>query len=133
MSASFFDTNVLLCLMLHQERNASKVLDLVSGGGMVSVQVLNEIVNVSRKKYRKPWPEVMDLLLLVREFLDVVPLTVEIHEQGLVLAEKHGFSVYDAMIVAAALLNRCETLWSEDMHHGMVVEGKLRIVNPFKE
>jgi predicted nucleic acid-binding protein len=133
MSGSFFDTNVLLCLVLHEERNASKVINLVSGGGTVSVQVLNEIVNVSRKKHRKPWPEIIDFLELIRGFLEVVPVTVEVHERGLALAEKHGFSTYDAMIVAAALLNGCETLWSEDMHHGMVVEGKLRIVNPFRE
>ena len=133
MSGSFFDTNVLLGLAFREERDVSKMLNLVSGGGTVSVQVLNEIVNVSRKKHRKPWPEIIDFLSLVREFLDVVPVTVEVHERGLMLAEKHGFSTYDAMIVAAALLNGCETLWSEDMHHGMAVEGKLRIVNPFRE
>lgn len=133
MSGSFFDTNVLLGLAFREERDVSKMLNLVSVGGTVSVQVLNEIVNVSRKKHRKPWPEIIDFLSLVREFLDVVPVTVEVHERGLMLAEKHGFSTYDAMIVAAALLNGCETLWSEDMHHGMAVEGKLRIVNPFRE
>ena len=133
MSGSFFDTNVLLGLAFREERDVSKILNLVSGGGTVSVQVLNEIVNVSRKKHRKPWPEIIDFLSLIREFLVVMPVSVEIHERGLALAEKHGFSTYDAMIVAAALLNDCETLWSEDMHHGMVVEGKLRIVNPFRE
>ncbi|MDQ6432473.1 PIN domain-containing protein [Mesorhizobium sp. LHD-90] len=133
MSGSFFDTNVLLGLAFREERDASKVLGLLAGGGLISVQVLNEIANVSRKKHRKPWPEIIDFLGLVREFLTVVPVTVQIHEQGLELAEKHGFSTYDAMIVAAALTNDCDTLWSEDMHHGMMVAGRLRISNPFKD
>ncbi|MEQ1952916.1 PIN domain-containing protein [Mesorhizobium sp. CN2-181] len=131
MSGSFFDTNVLLGLAFREERDTSKVLGLLAAGGMISVQVLNEIANVSRKKHLKPWTEIKDFLELIRGFLAVVPVTVEIHEQGLKLAAKHGFSTYDAMIVAAALLNGCETLWSEDMHHGMVVEGQLRIANPF--
>jgi len=36
------------------------------------------------------------------------------------------------MIVAAALETSCNTLWSEDMQDGLLVEGRLRIVNPFK-
>jgi predicted nucleic acid-binding protein len=48
------------------------------------------------------------------------------------LGERYGFSVYDAMIVAAALREGCTTLYSEDMHDGLLVEDQLRIVNPFK-
>jgi predicted nucleic acid-binding protein len=36
------------------------------------------------------------------------------------------------MIAAAALAADCDTLWSEDMQDGMVVEGRLKIVNPFR-
>ena len=35
------------------------------------------------------------------------------------------------MIVAAALIAGCTTLWSEDMQDGLLVEDRLRIVNPF--
>ena len=64
--------------------------------------------------------------------LDVVPLTVEIHQDGLRLAERYGFTIYDAFIVAAALAANCDTLWSEDMQNGMLVDGRLRIANPFQ-
>ena len=67
----------------------------------------------------------------VRRLVAVVPLTVETHELGMALAERHGFSVYDAMIVAAALSADCDTLWSEDMQDGLLVEGSLTIRNPF--
>ena len=53
------------------------------------------------------------------------------HDIGRALGERYGFSVYDAMIVAAALEHGCTTLYSEDMHDGLVIEGRLHIVNPF--
>jgi predicted nucleic acid-binding protein len=55
-----------------------------------------------------------------------------IHETGLKLAERYGFSTYDAMIAASALHAGCDTLWSEDMQHGMALAEGLRIVNPFQ-
>jgi len=58
-------------------------------------------------------------------------LTMEVHETGLALAERHMLSIYDAMIAAAALHAHCDTLWSEDMQDGMVIEERLRVVNPF--
>jgi predicted nucleic acid-binding protein len=68
---------------------------------------------------------------MLRGLLTVHPLTVEIHETGLRLAERYGFSTYDAMIAASALHAGCDTLWSEDMQHGMALNEGLRIVNPF--
>ena len=60
-----------------------------------------------------------------------VDITVQTHQVGRALAEKYQLSVYDAMIVSAALIARCTTLWTEDMHDGLLVEDRLRIVNPF--
>jgi predicted nucleic acid-binding protein len=68
----------------------------------------------------------------LRSYLDVIPLTLAIHQSGLRLAERYGFSIYDSFIVAAALAADCDTLWSEDMQNGMVVDDRLRIVNPFE-
>jgi choline dehydrogenase-like flavoprotein len=62
-------------------------------------------------------------------YADVHPLTVEIHETGLRLADRYGFSTYDAMIAASALHAGCDTLWSED--HSMALNEGLRIANPF--
>ncbi len=46
-------------------------------------------------------------------------------------AERYGLAVYDAMIAAAALLADCDTLLSEDMQDGLVIDGRLRVVDPF--
>jgi predicted nucleic acid-binding protein len=106
-------------------------LDLAQGGS-ISVQVLNEIANVARRKMRLGWSETHEFLSLVRGLLIVHPVTVETHEDGLVLAERYDLSTYDAMIAAAAMRAECETLWSEDMQHGMLLDGRLRVVDPFR-
>jgi predicted nucleic acid-binding protein len=62
----------------------------------------------------------------------VDPLTVEIHDRGLDIAERYRFSLYDAMIVAAALLGKCATLYSEDLQHRQQIDQQLTIVNPFE-
>ena len=78
------------------------------------------------------WQEAGLFLDSIRTLCPVVALTPEVHEIGRALGERYGFAVYDAMIVAAALQSQCSTLYSEDMHDGLVVEGQLSIVNPFK-
>ncbi|MEE3625194.1 PIN domain-containing protein [Nitrospirillum sp. BR 11752] len=132
MPASFFDTNVLVYLVSADSGKADRAEALMREGGVISVQVLNELANVARRKMRLSWPEVRDLLDVTRALLSVRPMTVEIHETGLDVAERYGLSLYDAMIVAAALQAGCDTLWSEDMQHGLEVAGRLRIINPFR-
>jgi predicted nucleic acid-binding protein len=131
MPGSFFDTNILLYLASGQPEKADRAERLLADGGTISVQVLNEIANVARRKMGMSWAEIHGLLAMLRGLLPVVPVTIETHEAGLALAEHHGFSTYDAMIAASAILSGCDTLWSEDMQHGMTVEDRLRIVNPF--
>jgi len=70
-------------------------------------------------------------LSMIRGLLLVSPMTTEIHENGLALAERHNLSIYDAMIVASALHAGCGVLWSEDMQDGMTIGKRLRVVNPF--
>ena len=94
--------------------------------------MLNELTNVARHKMRMSWPETHALLSMIRALLSVQPITVETHEIGLELAERYGLSIYDAMIAASAFHAECDTLWSEDMHDGMVIQDQLRIANPFR-
>jgi len=132
MPGSFIDTNILLYIASNDPVKAAKAEEIVRLGGMISVQVLNELANVARRKMHLSWAETHDFLNMLRSLLTVHPLTIETHEIGLALAERYGFSTYDAMIVAAAAQAGCDTLWSEDMHDGLVVENRLRIINPFR-
>jgi predicted nucleic acid-binding protein len=132
MPGSFFDTNVLIYLVSSDAAKAEKAEELIEAGGTISVQVLNEITNVSRRKMHLSWPETRDFLTDIRSFVQVWPVTPDTHEAGLEVGEYYGLSVYDSMIVAAALQAECDTLWSEDMQHGMLIADRLRVVNPFQ-
>ncbi len=132
MPGSFFDTNVLVYIASNDAAKADRAETAIATGGAVSVQVLNELTNVARRKMRMSWTETNAFLNTLRSLLTVHPVTLEVHETGLALAERYGFSVYDAMIAASALHARCDTLWSEDMQNGLALEEGLRIVNPFQ-
>lgn len=131
MPADFFDTNVLVYLASADAAKADQAEAAVAAGGAISVQVLNELANVARRKMRMSWPETHALLGMLRGLLTVHPLTLQIHELALALAERYGWSTYDAMIVASALDAGCDRLWSEDMQHGMTLDEGVRIVSPF--
>jgi predicted nucleic acid-binding protein len=133
MPGSFVDTNVLVYLASGDPAKADRAESIIgTGGGIVSVQVLNELTNVARRKMRMSWTETNAFLSVIRELLTAQPLTVGVHGTGLQLAERYGFSIFDAMIAASALHAECDTLWSEDMQDGMMIENTLRIVNPFR-
>jgi predicted nucleic acid-binding protein len=131
MPGSFFDSNVILYLASSDSVKASRVEQLLAERGSISVQVLNESANVLRRKRDMPWPNVRAFLSELRQGLDVLPVTIEVHETGLRLAERYGFATYDSFIVASALAADCDTLWSEDMQDGLMVEKRLRIIDPF--
>jgi predicted nucleic acid-binding protein len=63
----------------------------------------------------------------------VEPLGLETHELGLVFAERYGLAIYDAMILASAQLADCRKVFTEDLQHGQVIEGRLKIINPFSK
>ncbi|TPG42861.1 PIN domain-containing protein [Sphingomonas koreensis] len=130
MRGDFFDSNILIYAAGKDER-AIRATSLMDGRGTISVQVLNEFVNVARRKMALEWPRIHYFLTGVRSLLDVHPLDLETHDSALALAERYRLSTYDAVIVASALKARCRRLYSEDMHHGLVIDGRLRIENPF--
>lgn len=130
MSAEFADTNVVLYL-LDEGAKADRAEAILARGPRISVQVLNEALVNCRRKAGLDWEETGDFLAGVRALCPVEELTLQTHEVGRALAQRYGFSVYDSMIVAAALIAGCDTLWSEDMQDGLLVEGRLRIANPF--
>lgn len=131
MPGDFIDTNVLVYLASGDLKKAERAEQVVSRGGTISVQVLNELANVARRKMQLSWSETNEWLATLRRLLTIVPLTLATHERGVRLAEQHPLSIYDAMIVAAALEADCDTLWTEDLAHGAVFEQRLRVANPF--
>ncbi len=131
MPGRFFDSNIILYLASENLAKADRAQELVAEGGTISVQVLNEIANISRRKMGLSWGETRNFLATIRGLLKVEPITIEVHDVGINLAERYQLSVYDSMIVAAALSAECETLLSEDLQSGLLIGGRLRVLNPF--
>jgi predicted nucleic acid-binding protein len=100
---SFFDTNVLLYLLSKDTAKADRAEVLLASGGVVSVQVLNEFASVASRKLAMTIPEIREILSTIRAVCVVRSLDIETHELGLEMAERYGFSIYDGLIVAAAV------------------------------
>jgi len=134
MSAAerFLDTNVLLYLLSGDDSKADRAEGELNAGGVVSVQVLNEFASVTSRKLKMSIAEIREMLATIRAICKVVPVSEGTHDLGLQVAEQYGLSIYDAMIVASAVLAGCKTIVSEDMQDGQIVQGRLRVWNPFK-
>jgi len=127
----FLDTNVLIYAFAANDPRSDRAEALLAAGGVIGVQVLNEFVNVSRRKLGRGWAEIEGEVAVVRALVDPpVPLTIDVHEAAVALARNHGFAFYDALVIAAARRAGCTVLYTEDMHHGQAV-GELTIQNPF--
>ena len=130
--SAFFDTNILVYAQ-QTGGKAERARALFAGGGKLSVQVLNEFAAVSRRKQRQDWSAIAEAIDDVLTVVDrPLALTLDVHTVARELAEGHGISFYDALIVASAIEAGCNILYSEDMQHGRKIGG-LAIVNPFLE
>jgi predicted nucleic acid-binding protein len=129
--SAFLDTNILVYAQ-QSGAKATMSRDLIGQGGTISVQVLNELTNVLRKKDNRSWRDIELVLDDVDNALEpALPLTAATTRAALALARDHGFAFYDALIVAAAIEAGCDVLYSEDLQHGRKF-GALTIVNPFR-
>jgi predicted nucleic acid-binding protein len=128
----FFDTNVLIYAVGKNDPRASRAEALLAGGGIVSIQSLNEFVSVARRKLGLPWKEVKEMLDIICVLCpDPVPISLDTHRGAVAIAEKYGYSIYDALIASAALEAGCKTLYSEDLQDGQIINRQLTIRNPF--
>ena len=127
MSATdFFDTNVLLYLTSRDTAKADRVEDLLAGRGIVSVQVLDEFASVASRKFRMTFDEIRDALSAIRSVCKVETADVSTHDLGLDIAERYKYSVYDSMLIAAAIQAGCKNFFTEDLHHGQTIEGSIQ-------
>ncbi|HEU0154864.1 MAG TPA: PIN domain-containing protein [Stellaceae bacterium] len=128
----FLDSNVLVYAFTNDARSGT-AQQLLARGCCVGIQGLNEFTNVARRKLGMSWAELEAALAAIRTLCHaVLPIDLGTHREALRLAQRYGFAIFDALVIAAALRVNCRTLWSEDMHDGLVVDNRLRISNPFR-
>jgi len=128
---AFFDTTVLVYIFKEGDKKSAIADQLLAGGGVLSVQVLNEFANVARRKLGMKWEEIEEALANVRDLCSPpAAITVKTHAAALKIAKRYGFKIYDSLILASALETQCAILYSEDLQHGQKIES-LTIQNPF--
>lgn len=131
-SQSFLDTNILIYAFAENDARLEASERLVNAGGVVSVQILNEVANTLSRKFRFAWPRIGRIIdSVLTNCPNPVPLTIDTHRRAFRICERYGYSIYDGLILASALEADCRVLYTEDLQHGQVIEG-LRIENPFQ-
>ena len=133
MPGEFLDTNIIVYAFTTEPR-ARTAQALLGRGCVTSVQALHEFTNVARRKLDMTWREVHEALDAIRTLCrSILPVDLETHADALRIAERYGYAIFDALMIAAALRARCNVLYSEDMHDGMAIDRRLRIVDPYRD
>ena len=105
---AFIDTHVLI-YWVDDSARADVVEQLLAQQSVVSVQVLNEFANVLRRKRAMRLEDVQTLCTTLTDTCEVFDLSLRTHQTALALMARYNLSVYDANIVAAAVLSGCAT------------------------
>lgn len=132
MSAlEFADTNIVVYAVGRNSEQRSTAQRIITEGVTISTQVVNEAVSVLTRKQSASLSAAHEVAESLLDLCEVVPVDAETIRKAITLAARYRFSHWDSLIVAAALLANCETLYSQDMQHGQAIDGRLVIVNPF--
>ena len=133
----FLDTNVWIYAALtsseeeyKHQRASTLIRSLISEGRqiVISTQVVNELyVNLLRNVSEDEVFQICDELI---DLYEIRSIDTFVLRKAWALRKQYKFSYWDSLIVSAAALENCKELYSEDMQDGLVVERKLKIINP---
>ena len=126
------DTNVVVYAFIDDPRNQI-ARSLLTKAPRLSVQVLNEFTRVARRKLAFDWQKIDAAVIELAGLSTIISLSLSVHHTGRRVAERYQLGIYDALIIAAALESGCDTLYSEDMQDGLVIDDRLTIRDPFAE
>ena len=127
----FADTNVLLYLMSNDMHKKQISKEILASSPFISTQVLNEFSNVCIKKLKITSDSLLQVLGTIEKHVALVSFTSTTIRAAIQLRQRYQLQYYDSLIVATALENGCDLLLSEDMQHSMLIDSRLKVVNPF--
>ena len=130
----FIDTNIWLYAFIEGDdsvKSAAARMLIQETDPVISTQVINEVfVNLLR---RANFSEEL-VYRLIESFYEKYPV-IELSKSGLLTAsqlrQRYSLSFWDSTIVASALRAGVSVLYSEDMQHGVTIEERLDVRNPF--
>jgi len=139
-SKIFIDSNIWIYAFLESEKERAKQQHILSllenipsvSTVFVSVQVINEFHWILSRKYG-----IDDVTIKAKvtkgiaAVANIAPLDFKVYQDAYRIRGKYNVSFWDSLIVASALNNGCTILYSEDMQHGLMIDSKLKVINPF--
>jgi predicted nucleic acid-binding protein len=132
MSKFFIDSNICVYAFDKSDtRKSQKAFDLISQSPVISSQVIIETYNACYRKLKLPQDVCDENTLFLCDLAQVTEINNEVIKKAIEFKRRYSFSFLDACIVAAAHNAGCAILYSEDLHHGLLVENMLTILNPF--
>jgi predicted nucleic acid-binding protein len=131
----FLDTNIILyaySMEQHKQKIAEDILNKYDDI-YISKQVINETINILIKKFTLPLKDIENVVKELEKELIVLDFDIKTQLKALKLKQNYNLQFYDALVVATALENSCNILYSEDMQNNLIIEKSLKIVNPFTQ
>lgn len=129
----FVDSNVVIYGLNATLPQYTIATELLLQRPVISVQVINETINVQVRKLRRSLADAQEVAIFLMESCEMISLEPQDILQAIELTRQYSLSHWDALIVATALRAGCSVLYSEDMHHGLWVTPTLQILNPFMD
>lgn len=133
MTTNFaLDTNVLLYLYDSSDQAKRHVSEsIIALNPIISTQVVSEFINVTKRLMKLPKKEVLFKCNRVFDRRQIVSVDQDILDHSYYILKKYDFQIFDSIIISSTLAAGCNTLYSEDLQHNQLIEGKLNIINPF--
>jgi len=128
------DSNIILYSYSATEHNKNKIangLIFSIDNLLISTQVINEVTNILYKKFKIDTENIKNVILEIDSCIDIVSFSSDTQIKAINIKDKYKFQYYDSLIIATALENGCNTLYTEDMQHNQIIENQLKIINPF--
>lgn len=133
MNKISIDTNILLYALddfYPEKQNIS--IQIIADKPIFCSQCLSEFANVCLRKWKFPKSNVADLIKMYLQQAIYIPVSEKMLIRSAEIMNKYDFQLFDSIIISAAIESGCTILYSEDMNDGQIIEGQLKIINPFK-
>jgi len=136
MADVFIDTNILLYYTLGTTGEINALKSIFSDSKLdihISTQVVNEFCNVVIRKKLRSISQINDLVQMFEQTYLIETVSSATTRSSLKIQQRYKLSFYDSLIIATAIENNCKILYSQDMHHGLLIDKTTQIINPFKQ
>jgi len=132
----FLDTNIIIYAYSDDEpekqERANNILEEYESQITISTQVINELSNNLFRKFKLNAEAVEAVVLELDNNFPIVDFNLQTQLKAIKIKERYKLQFYDSMILASALENGCNIIYSEDMQNGQIIENQLTIINPFE-